>query len=271
MEGYSQMRLVKFILGGEQGHWHMPHMPWHICGGQNWWVGPVLLRCGFPGSNWGPQSWQQAPLMSEPSLWPRLKFLLVKKGTSRCLKNVRQLQYELSVGFCYILTFSYIIYNANVFTLPIKAVIQMKVGKRTGTTEELSALSHSPSMLPGRAGSGLRASTVCLYCLSVSTRRASSSLIFFFLVGSFPVCAPTFLSPSFCSLCRWNLYSAFSLSQDCISGLCLPWGWARLVLGVVRHPMVSWLYDYERLLDTSQHGFNWAIWSLGLRTVAWAS
>lgn len=232
MEGYSQMRLVKFIWGGGAGSLaHATHAVTYM------WR-PELVCWSCSSTMWVPRIELRSSVLAASSfnVWAislaRLEFLMVKKGTSRCLENVRQLQYELSVGFCYILTFSYIIYNANVFTLPIKAVIQMKVGKRTGTAEELSALSHSPSMPSGRAGSGLRASTVCLYCLSVSTRRASSSLIFFFLVGSFPVCAPTFLPPSFCSLCRWNLYSAFSLSQDCISGLCLPWGWARLVLGV---------------------------------------
>lgn len=148
---------------------------------------------------------------------------MVKKGTSRCLKNVRQLQYKMSVGFCYILTFSYIIYNANVFILPIKAVIQMKVGKQTVATEELSALSHSPGVLSGREGSGLRAYTVCLHsfshppCEPPPPSSSSSSWAHYQCVHP-----PSF--PSFCSLCRLKLYSAFSLSQDCISGLCLPWG-----------------------------------------------
>lgn len=73
---------------------------------------------------------------------------MVKKGTSGCLKNVRQLQlcsqYQLSVDFYYILTFSFIIYNANIFILHTKAVIQMEAANKTGMTEELSAFSHLP-------------------------------------------------------------------------------------------------------------------------------
>lgn len=56
-------------------HTHMhAHTPQHVCGGQRTCGIQFSAQCGSWGSNSGHKFWQQVPLLTEQSHWPRKLF-----------------------------------------------------------------------------------------------------------------------------------------------------------------------------------------------------